>query len=235
MISAKPPRQPDLSGLKAVAGRRSLGLQVYENLKEAIIKGDLRPGQRVVESRLAMAFGISRTPVREAIHKLEREGLIRRNRRGGFFVPGLTREDIEETFGIRSVLESYAVKLAAARHRGSDLRQLEAKIRDYQRCLDQGRLEALPAINTQFHDLLYGLSGSPRLVELIHGLGDLIHRFRRVLLESPEMARISNDDHRLMLDSIRRRDADGVEKLVREHIERGKQVVLQEFDRGNLR
>ncbi len=73
-------------------------------------------GSRVVESRIAEALGISRTPVREAMHKLEREGLLQRQPKGGYIVLGLNRDDIEETFGIRSVLESYAARLAAVKH-----------------------------------------------------------------------------------------------------------------------
>ncbi len=184
----------------------------------------------MVESRVAEAMGISRTPVREAIHKLEREGLLHQNPTGGFFVTGLTRADIEETFGIRSVLESYAARLAATKHRQQELEPLEKKIIEYQKCLDKGEMDALLRINTEFHDLLYALSRSPRLIRMINGLRDQIFRFRRVILKMEKMARMSNRDHKQMLGFIRRRDADGVEKVVREHILRGQEVVLKEFD-----
>jgi len=203
---------------------------VYENLKQAIVKGDLTPGSRVIESRVAEALGISRTPVREAIHKLEREGLLSQNPTGGFFVVGLSRADIEETFGIRSVLESYAAKLAAIKHRQEEIDPLEEKIREYQQHLDRKDMDALPRINTEFHDLLYALSRSPRLIKMINDLKDQIFRFRQVILKMEKMAKISNNDHRLMLQSIRKRDADGVERLVREHILRGQEVVLKEFE-----
>jgi len=216
--------------LRSLPERRSLGQAVYENLKNAIIKGDIRADTRVVESRLAEAFGISRTPVREAIHKLEREGLLRQEPKGGFFVAALGRADVEETFGIRSVLESYAARLAAIRHETGELAPLEKKLADYQRALDRSDLASLPQINTEFHDLLYSLSRSPRLIKMINDLRDQIYRLRLVILKVKSMAELSNRDHGLMLEAIHKRDTDRVERLVREHILRGQDIVLQEFD-----
>ena len=143
---------------------------------------------------------------------------------------GLTRADVEETFGIRSILESYAARIAALKHRESDLVPLEKKIREYQEYLDNGQLDALPKINTEFHDLLYALSQSPRLVKMINELRDLIFRFRQVILKVEDTARLSNEDHLLMLEHMKKREAEKVEKLVREHILRGQEIVLKAFD-----
>ena len=214
--------------LGAMPDRRSLGDHVFENLRQAIIRGDVAPGDRLVESRIAEVLDISRTPVREAIHKLEREGLLRKLPHGGFTVVHLSREDIEETFGIRCLLESYAARLAALNHREEDLLPLEEKIREFQACLAKGRLEELPRINTEFHNLFYALSQSPKLIKLINDLRDQIFRFRRILLKMD--TRTSNEDHRNMLEAIRQRDVDRVEKLVKEHIERGKTIVLKALE-----
>ena len=230
MATAAEIGEPDFRALKSLPERRSLGQWVYESLKAAIVKGDLPSRSRLVESRLADVMGISRTPVREAIHKLEREGFLDRNPTGGFFVSGLTRFDVEETFGIRSVLESYAARLAAIHHLKEELLPLKKKTKEYQRCLDRGDLAPLPEINTEFHDLLYALSHSPRLVKMINGLRDQIYRFRQLILKMDEMARESNDDHILMLEFIGKRDAEGVERLVRAHVLRGQEALLQEFD-----
>ena len=221
--------------LKALPERRSLGQNVYESLRKAIVRGDIIPESRLVETHVADAFGISRTPVREAIHKLERESLLRKNPAGGFYVAELTRADIEETFGIRSVLESYAARLAAVKHREEDLLPLDEKISEYQKYLDRGEMKALLRINTEFHDLLYALSRSPRLIRMINDLKDQIYRFRQVILKVEKMARASNHDHRLMLQYIRKRDEDRVESLVKEHILRGQEVVLREFDSQQMK
>ncbi len=213
--------------------RKSLGHYVYENLKQAIIRGDLRPGERVAESRVAEAMGISRTPVREAFHKLERDGWLEHQTSTGFFVARLSREDIEETFGIRAVLESYAARLATIKHGENDLDALEEKINQYQRHLEVNDLESLPKINTEFHDILYSLSRSPKLISMINHLRDQIYRFRMMILRVPDMALKSNEDHKMMLSLIRKRDADRVERLVRNHILRGQQTVLELFEAEN--
>lgn len=219
-----------LKELAKIGERKSLGQHVFENLKTAIVKGAMPPGGRLVESRLAETLGISRTPVREAIHKLEREGYLRKLPRGGFNVLGLSREDVEETFGIRSVLESYAARLAAQKYRKTDLKPLEKKITEYQKHLDNKDLAALPDINTEFHDLLYALSKSPKLIHMINNLRDQIYRFRQLMLKDEKLARMSNEDHKDMLERIRRRDAVGVERLVKEHLNRGRKAVMESYD-----
>ncbi len=221
----------DFGSLQALQARKSLGEHVFDSLKQAIIRGNMSPGEWLVESHIADTLGISRTPVREAIHKLEREGLIERQPRGGFTVLGLTRDDIEETFGIRAVLEGYAARLAAIKHHKKELAPLEKKIEEFEKYLHQKEQTELTRINTEFHDLLYALSKSPKLVHMINGLRDQIFRFRQMILKESRMAKISNEDHKQMLEFIRKRDADGVEALVRGHIIRGQEMVLEAFDR----
>jgi len=221
----------DLGSLQTLHERKSLGQYVFESLKQAIVRGDIAPGDWLVESHIAEVLGISRTPVREAIHKLERERLIERQPRGGFTVLGLNRDDIEETFGIRSVLEGYAARLATIKHQQKELKPLEEKIEEFQNCLVKKRMDALPGVNTEFHDLLYALSKSPRLIHMIAGLRDQIFRFRQMILKDDQKAKISNEDHKQMLNSMRKRDAERVEKLVRDHILSGQELVLKEFDR----
>jgi DNA-binding GntR family transcriptional regulator len=219
----------DTGPFQVLQERKSLGEHVFDNLKQAIIRGKIAPGEWLVESHIAQMLGISRTPVREAIHKLEREGLIERQPRGGFTVLGLGREDIEETFGIRSVLEGYAAKLATVKHQSRELKALEEKIEEFQICLKKRQLDLLPEINTEFHDLLYALSKSPRLIHMINALRDQIFRFRQMILKDDKLARISNEDHIRMLNFMRKRDAVGVERLVRDHILRGQDEILREF------
>jgi DNA-binding GntR family transcriptional regulator len=221
----------DPGPLQVLQERKPLGQHVFDNLKQAVIRGNIAPGEWLVESHIADMLGISRTPVREALHKLERERLIERQPRGGFIVLGLNRDDIEETFGIRSVLEGYAASLATIRHQPKELRALEKKIDEFQQCLNNRQLDVLPEINTEFHELLYDLSKSPRLIHMINGLRDQIYRFRQMILKEEKMAHVSNEDHIQMLKYMRKRDAEKVERLVREHILRGRDVVLQDFSR----
>lgn len=215
--------------LKSIGERKSLGQDVFDYLKQAIIEQDIAPGERLVESRIADMLGISRTPLREALHKLEREDWIEKIPSGGFQVKILTIEDIEETFGIRSVLEAYAARLAAQNHREKDLAPLEKKMAQYQRCLENNETDRLQEINTEFHDLLYALSQSPRLIKMINQLRAQISRFRQIILRQQTFALESNEDHINMLAAIRERNGNRVEILVRDHILRGKAAVLNKL------
>ena len=97
--------------------------------------------------------------------------------------------------------------------------------------MGEKQLNELTRINTEFHDLLYALSKSPKLIHMINALTDQIFRYRQIILKGPKMAKVSNDDHKQMLILIRKREAESVERLVRDHILRGQDVVLEEFDR----
>ena len=223
----------DPGPLQALQERKSLGQHVFDNLKQAIIRGNIAPGEWLVESHIAQMLGISRTPVREAIHKLERERLIQRQPRGGFTVLGFNRDDIEETFGIRGILEGYAARLATIKHHPRELEVLEKKAEEFQACLSKKQMDSLPVINTEFHELLYALSKSPQLVHIINGLRDQIYRFREIILKDQKHAGTSHEDHMQMLKFMRKRDAEEVERLVREHILRGQEVVLTGFGKKN--
>ena len=96
-------------------------------------------------------------------------------------------------------------------------------------CLKKKQLDELPGINTEFHDLLYALSKSPKLIHMINALRDQIFRFRQMILKDTKLASISNEDHIQMLKYMRKRDAERVERLVRDHILRGQDEVLREF------
>ena len=211
--------------------RKSLGQDVFEYLKKAIIDQTIEPGARLVESKIADMLGISRTPLREALHKLEREDWIEKNPSGGFQVVILTKDDIEQTFGIRSVLEAYAARLAAQNHACRDLIPLEKKMVEFKACLEKKDHDKLQTINTQFHDLLYALSKSPRLIRMINQLRAQISRFRQIILKQEEYAHESHEDHFKMLDAIKSRDGDAVEKLVRAHIIKGKNAVLSQLNK----
>ncbi len=209
--------------------RRSLAQEVYDKLKQIIMSNELSPGTKVVESQVAKNMQISRTPVREAIQKLQSQGFLRQSYTGAYFVVGITHKDIEEIFGIRGVLESYAARLAAEQYQKGDLSSLEDKITEYQTLCEQGKFQDLSQVNTEFHDLLYNLSKNQRLINMINNLREQIYYFRELILYHPEMARKSNEDHIAMVEAIKNKNIDGVGRLVWDHIMRGKDVVLQEF------
>jgi len=220
--------------LKPLAQRKSAGQNIYELLRHAITCGDIPSGSRMVESTIAAIMGVSRTPVREAIHKLEREGLLTRQQRGGYTVTRLTREDIRESFGIRAVLEGYAARLATVEHAPGDLEPLFRKIDQFEEHLQIDDLDALPKINTELHDMLYALSRNRILIKIINDLKDQFLRFRKIILKNKALALASHQDHREMLAMMQKRKEDEVERLVREHVLRGLAAILDQYDQNQF-
>ncbi|MEW6374869.1 MAG: GntR family transcriptional regulator, partial [Thermodesulfobacteriota bacterium] len=127
-----------VTGEIQVSKKKSLREEVYESLKKSILHGKLKAGQRLIEEQLAHQVGISRTPVREAFHKLERDELVTRLPKGGFAVRSFTKEDVEEIFGIRSALESFAAYLTTLHISPEKISALEKKVEESEEALRRG-------------------------------------------------------------------------------------------------
>jgi len=224
----------NVTGGIRVGKRKSLREEVYDSLKKSILHGKLKAGQRLIEENLAHQIGISRTPVREAFHKLERDDLVTRLPKGGFAVREFTKEDVEEIFGIRSALESYAAYLATFHIPPDRISILEKKIEESERALENGDDEKVVQLHTEFHDLLYKSCKSKKLTEMINNFRDYFYRYRSALLHTKEGFTYSLESHRQMLEAMRNKNARLVEKLVRKHLERGKEIVLREIDEGRM-
>jgi DNA-binding GntR family transcriptional regulator len=216
-------------GQQIIRKGRFLREQVYRKLKESILNVKLIPNMRLIEEKLAAEMGTSRTPVREAIQKLEKEGLIYKLPRGGFAVNVIADEDIEEVFGIRSVLEGYAGYLATLRATEEDVRAMESIVKRQEICLDNGETDEIIRLNTDFHDILYNCAKSRKLVDIINDLRDFIYRYRILILRYEGMATIAIQDHKEMITLMKAKNARQVEKLVRKHIIRGMGLIKKKM------
>ena len=222
-----------LGGLR-VSKKKSLREEVYESLKKSILHGKLTAGQRLIEEQLAHQVGISRTPVREAFHKLERDELVTRLPKGGFAVREFTKEDVEEIFGIRSALESYAAYLATLHITPDKISTLEKKLKESEEALAKGDDDKVVQLHTDFHDLLYKSCKSKKLVEMINNFRDYFYRYRAGLLHIENGVSYSNKDHRQMLEAMKKKNPRLAERLVRKHLSRGKDLVLREIEEGRM-
>ena len=210
---------------------RFLREQVYKTLKSLILNESLAPNKRLIEEKLASEMGTSRTPVREAIQKLEKEGLIIKLPRGGFAVSAVTNDDIEEVFGIRSVLEGYAGYLATRKASEEDIRSLEETVAKEEECLRKKDIEEIVRLNTVFHDILYKAAKSAKLYRIINDLRDYIYRYRIIIFRSEGIAEISIADHKAMIGLMKERQANQVERLIRKHVTRGKTLIKKQVKR----
>ncbi len=221
-------------GIRPVGKPRSVGDAVYDALKVAITKGDLPPGQRLIEHQLSLRMRTSRIPIREAIKKLEKDGLVEKLHKRGFVVKSVTKTEIEETFGIRAVLESYAAYLATERLTDVLREGLENTVQAYRDALENDDIERMMSANAQFHEMIYKASGSEKLYTLINNFRDFISRYRKTLLTTRDFAKMSLEDHIRMLEAMNERDKEKVEELVKKHILRGKEIIIREMEAGRL-
>ncbi|MCX8022257.1 MAG: GntR family transcriptional regulator [Syntrophorhabdaceae bacterium] len=210
--------------------------QVYRGLKEKILNGTLPPNKRLIEEKIASEMKTSRTPVREAMQKLEKEGLIRKLPRGGFTISNITLDDIEEVFGLRAILEGYAAALATARATEEDIKSLEEIVAKQEECkAKDGAEQEMIALNTEFHDRLYRAAKSIRLYTIINDLTDSIYRFRSIIFKYPDMIDISIKDHKDMIELMKDKKSSKVETLVRRHIIRGRNLIKKRLKKnGNF-
>lgn len=197
--------------------------RVYEHLKSTILSGRIHPGEKLTEESLAKILGVSRTPVREALHKLESEGLIKPRKKRGFIVSRDSREEVEELFELRSILEGYTLRLISQNLSEDTLNQLDSFIRNAEESLKRGKIEEVFKWNTRFHDLLHDLvAHKARLYRLIVNIRKYVLRYRKDTLRYPDGGRRSVEGHKKILLALRLRDPDLCERIMREHIEEAK-------------
>ena len=206
---------------------------VLESLREAIKNEILEPGERLMEIQLADALGVSRTPIREALRKLELEGFIVMVPRKGAYVADISLKDITDIMEIRLALEELAAGLAADRITEEELEQMECSLVEKREAISQGDMERLVEVDTQFHEALYQASRNERLVAMLNNLREQIQRFRILSLSHPGRMKQSLNEHRSILEAVQEHDVMLARQLAREHIENAEQILLETFDRSN--
>lgn len=200
---------------------------VFDTLREAIISGVLRPGERLMETPLAEELGVSRTPIREAIRKLELEGFVVMFPRKGAYVAGISLKGIADVFEVRAALEALAVGLAAERITDEELEGLERVIVRKKESIDEGDVSRFIESDMKFHDTLYRASRNQRLMQILSNLQDEIHRFRSVSLAYPGRMQVAMEEHRKIIEAVADRDIARAQDLAWEHIENAENSLVE--------
>jgi DNA-binding GntR family transcriptional regulator len=200
---------------------------VFDALRKAIIDGDLEPGQPLRQDDIARLFNISRIPVREAISRLEQQGLVKSQRYKGAIVAGLSAKEAEEIFDFRKLIEPEVIRRAVPRMSA----ELLAEARRY--------CEAFTAspnpmewgdLNRSFHAALYSASDLPYHMEIIHNAMDRIDRYLRAQLVLSDGMNRANHEHTGILEACEQRQADKASELTMQHIEGAKQSLLSHIN-----
>ena len=208
-------------------GYQPLRDMVFDVLMNAIMMGQLSPGERLLEVQLAEEMGVSRTPVREAIRRLELEGFVVMVPRKGAYVAGLSVNDVESVYEIRTALETLAVRLAAQRMEAEDyqyLEELSAKMRE---TWQGGNVENWIDLDAKFHEALYKFSRNERLVQLMSNVMEQISRYRIISLANMQVRHNSLAEHEELIEALRNRDSEAAAGAAAHHIENTKDSLLQ--------
>lgn len=207
---------------------------VLEAIREAIINGHLKPGERLMEIQMAEELGVSRTPIREALRKLELEGFIVMIPRKGAYVADISIKDIADVFEIRASLEGLAAALAAERITDEELEFMERCLVVKAEAIANADFDKLVDIDARFHESIYKASRNERLWAIINNLREQIQRLRMTSLSVPGRMSQSLKEHRAIVEAIQSRDINLARQAAQEHIENAENVMMESIKRDGL-
>lgn len=199
---------------------------VFQTLRTAILRGDLEPGERLMEIHLASRLGVSRTPIREAIRMLELEGLVVMLPRKGAQVAEMTAESLRDVMEVRESLEALAVELAVIRMTEGDLEHLKTAEARFQEALEHGDPVEIADSDEHYHDVIYASTGNGRLVQILYNLRLHMYRYRLEYIRDEKSRAILRKEHEQILDGLTKRDPEEALKAVRAHIGNQKKTML---------
>ncbi len=202
----------------------SLGEVVYAQLRQRVVDGQLRPGVRVRESELATSLGVSRTPVREALGRLQSEGLLTYQARGGAVIAELTPQRVLELYSVREILEGAAARFAAQYASDEEIRLLR-ELLDQQRSAGSDSA-ALAKLNRTFHEIIYRMAHNHYLLDILQRGQDHLVLLVKTTYLAPKRAESAYVEHSEIVNAIARRDPDMAELTARRHIREARRVRM---------
>lgn len=204
----------------------TLAHRVYEIIKDRILSAELPPGTRLKDNELAQALGVSNTPIREAIHELEKDGLIETIPYKGRFVKRMSIEETSEVYDLRMALEALAARLAVKWITESQLEKMEKTIQEYEIAFERDDITAGLEADLAFHALIVQASGNSTLLQVIKDLANRIQVLRQ--LDKGKMRRKQSlEDHKAIFQALKERDGEKAEIQVCRHIAKGKENVIK--------
>ena len=199
---------------------------VFNTLRRAIITGEFAPGERLMELTLAERLGVSRTPIREAIRKLELEGLVVMAPRKGAKVASITERDLNDVLEVRLGLEELAVQFACQRITQEELKALEDSVQLFEQAMNQDDLTALAEADVKFHEIIYNATHNRRLVQIINNIREQMYRYRLEYLKDTGSHERLNSEHYEIYEGIRNGDKETVKAAIGRHIDNQRDAIL---------
>lgn len=208
---------------------------VYEELKRQIMVGEIAPGTRMMEVDLAEEMGVSRTPVREAIRKLEKEGLVTIEPRRGAYASDISVKEMVDVLEVRQDLEGMAAGIAASKIREEDKAELESVTKKYKDAVDSGDVDEIIRCDEEFHKFIVSLSGNKTLINIVNQVQDLALRFRYIYYEDFSRFKNQPTEHQEIVYAILSGNVESARKNAEVHISSLKDFVISEGNRLSKR
>lgn len=198
---------------------------VFNTLRQAILRGELKPGERLMEIQLANKLGVSRTPIREAIRKLELEGLVLMIPRRGAEVAEITEKSLRDVLEVRRALEELSVKLACERITEDQIEELKLAAKEFEHVLKSGDVTAYAEADVKFHDIIYSATDNQRLISLLYNLREQMYRYRVEYLKRAEVHEKLLFEHQYIIEMLEKRNQTEAIAAVCRHIDNQVEAV----------
>ena len=200
---------------------------VFNTLREAILKGELKPGERLMELQLASKLGVSRTPIREAIRMLEQEGLAVTMPRKGAEVAKMTLKDMEDVLEVREALDELAAKIACKKISDDELANLKTIKDEFKRSMDSGDVKKIAEEDVKFHDAIYEATNNAKLVSMMNNIREQMYRYRVEYLKEEQTRNLLVSEHEELVKAIREGDVQKAQDISFHHLENQRMAIIR--------
>lgn len=199
---------------------------VFNTLRQAILRGELKPGERLMEIQLANKLGVSRTPIREALRKLELEGLVKMVPRKGAEVADITEKSLRDVLEVRKALEELSVQLACEKITEEEIEELKRVAERFKDTLDDQDVTKIAEADVAFHDVIYTATDNQKLILLLNNLREQMYRYRVEYLKKEEAYPQLIAEHEELIDNISKRNKEEATRIMCEHIDNQVATVI---------
>lgn len=202
---------------------------VFNTLRQAILTGELKPGERLMEIHLADKLGVSRTPIREAIRKLELEGLVTMIPRKGAEVARITEKSMNDVLEVRRAMDALCAELACERITDEETAQLRQACVAFETAVKTRDVKKIAQADVELHDIIVKATGNQRLVQLINNLSEQMYRYRFEYIKDISQHQRLIEEHRVIYESILKKDRETASQAARVHIDNQKKAIIAQI------
>lgn len=202
---------------------------VFNTLRQAILTGELKPGERLMEIHLANRLGVSRTPIREAIRKLELEGLVTMIPRRGAEVAQITEKSMSDVLEVRRAMDALCAQLACERITEEALEHLKEACERFEQATRTKDVKKIAQADVELHDIILQATGNNRLIQLVNNLSEQMYRYRFEYIKDFSQHERLVEEHRIIYESLVRRDREQAARAAETHIDNQKRAIIQQI------